>query len=413
MRSTKGFRRLLAASTISNLGDGVVIAAFPLIAASISSSPQAVAGMTAAATLPWLLFGLPAGVVVDRVDRIRLMWLIDLVRAAAVGLLGFALARGNVTLATLYAVVFTLGIAETLFDSAAMAVVPAVVGEGSLETANGRLFAGQLTTNQFIGPPIGALLFGVIAALPAFFDSLTFLVSSLLLLGLRLNRAPRSRERRSMRADLGEGLVWVWRHKNIRILAIGAAVINLAQTGAMAILVLFATQVLGLPEIGFGSLFVVGAVGALAGSLGAGKATAIWDRRRIVVASVGAMSVSLIAIGLARSAPVTFVGMAIMSLSAEFWNVVAVSYRQGATPDRLLGRVMSAYRFIAYGSFPLGALLGGWVAARFRLETTFLVGGALLAGLAVFVARALGDLTPLAEREGFEPSGELYHPPLA
>ena len=119
--------------------------------------------MTAAATLPWLLFGLPAGVVVDRVDRIRLMWLIDLVRAAAVGLLGLAMARGNVTLAALYAVVFTLGIAETLFDSAAMAVVPAVVEEGSLETANGRLFAGQLTTNQFIGPPIGALLFGVLA----------------------------------------------------------------------------------------------------------------------------------------------------------------------------------------------------------------------------------------------------------
>ncbi|MGH8958983.1 MAG: MFS transporter [Acidimicrobiia bacterium] len=398
MRSSSAFRRLLLASTISNLGDGVIVAAFPLLAASISSSPQAVAGMTAAATLPWLLFGLPAGVVVDRVDRVMLMWVVDLLRAGVVGLLGLAVATGNASLPALYTVVFVLGVAETLFDSAAMAVVPTVVEGGSLERANGRLFAGQLTANQFVGPPIGALLFGLIAALPAFFDSLTFLVSSLLLVGLRVARAPRAVERHSLGSDLREGLVWVWRHHNIRTLAIGAAVINLSQTAAMAILVLFASDVLGLPEIGFGALFVASAMGALAGSLGAGRVAATWDRRRIVVASVGAMALSLLAIGLARSIPVTFVGMAIMSLGTEFWNVVAVSYRQGATPDRLLGRVMSAYRFIAYGSFPLGALLGGWLATRFRLETTFVVGGGLLAGLTIFVARALESLDAVEEQ---------------
>jgi MFS family permease len=379
----------LAASTTSNLGDGVVIAAFPLLAASISSSPEAVAGMTAAATLPWLLFGLPAGVIVDRVDRVKLMWTVDLIRAVAVGLLGLAVTTDNISLIALYAVVFTLGSAETLFDSAAMAVVPAVVDAGSLEVANGRLFAGQLTANQFVGPPIGALMFGWAAALPAFFDSLTFVVSSLLLIGLRVPRVPKVVVPRSMAAELREGLVWVWRHNHIRTFAIGAAVINLSQTAAMAILVLFARDVLGLSEIGFGSLFVVAAVGALAGSLGAGRVAESIDRRTIVVVSVAAMSASLLAIGFSRAVPVTFLAMAVMSLGTEFWNVVAVSYRQGATPDRLLGRVMSAYRFIAYGTFPLGALLGGWLAGRFRLETTFLVGGGLLAALAVFVSQAL------------------------
>jgi MFS family permease len=379
----------LAASTISNLGDGVVLAAFPLLVASISSSPQAVAGMTAAATLPWLLFGLPAGVVVDRVDRVKLMWTVDLIRAVAVGVLGLAVGTDNISLAALYAVVFTLGIAETLFDSAAMAVAPAVVDTGSLETANGRLFAGQLAANQFVGPPIGALMFGWAAFLPAFFDSLTFVVSSLLLIGLRVPRVPREVVPRSMAAELREGLAWVWRHNNIRTLAIGAAVINLSQTAAMAILVLFARDVLGLSEIGFGSLFVVAAVGALVGSLGAGRVAESIDRRTIVVVSVAGMSASLLAIGFARAVPVTFLAMAVMGLGVEFWNVVAVSYRQGVTPDRLLGRVMSAYRFVAYGTFPLGALFGGWLAARFRLETTFLVGGGLLAALAVFVARSL------------------------
>jgi MFS family permease len=386
-----GFRRLLAAATVSNLGDGVVIAAFPLLAASLSASPQAVAGMTAAATLPWLLFGLPAGVVVDRVDRVKLMWSVDLVRAAAVGILGWAVASGLGSLTALYVVVFVLGVAETLFDSAAMAAVPAVVDSGSLERANGRLFAGQLLSNQFLGPPLGALLFGSVAFLPMYFDSLTFLGSALVLGGLRIPSTARPVERSSVAADLREGLGWIWSHRNIRTLAIGAAVINLSQTAALAILVLFATQVLGLSGIGFSSLFVLAAVGALAGSLGAGRVAAKQDRRRIVLGSVVAMAASLLAIGLTRSVLMTYLAMSVMGLSAEFWNVVAVSYRQAATPDRLRGRVMSAYRFIAYGSFPLGALLGGWLATRFSLTMTFVVGGTLLVGLAFFAARSLED----------------------
>lgn len=391
MRATSPFRRLFAASTISNLGDGVVIAAFPLLAASITRSPQAVAGMTAAATLPWLLFGLLAGVAVDRVDRVRLMWIVDFVRAVALVLLGWSVSTGSVSLVVLYAVVFLLGIAETLFDSAAMAVVPALVEAGSLERANGRLFAGQLTTNQFLGPPLGAFLFGLSASLAFIFDSVTFVASALLLIGLKVPRSERPMGRRSVGTDLKEGLLWVWQERNIRTLAIGAAVINLSQTAALSVLVLFATEVLGLSELGFSSLYVVAAVGALAGSLGAARVAGRRDRRQIVIWSVLAMAASLLAIGTTRNVVVTYIGMAMMSLSAEFWNVVAVSYRQSATPDRLLGRVMSAYRFIAYGSFPLGAMLGGWLATRFTLASTFVAGGGLLLVLGLFVARSLAS----------------------
>ncbi len=389
MRSS--FNRLFAASTLSNLGDGVVITAFPLLAASISSSPQAVAGMTAAATLPWLLFGLPAGVIVDRVNRVRLMWIVDLGRAIAVGGLGLLILDGNATLAALYAVVFVLGVAETLFDSAAMAVVPGVVEGESLEKANGRLFAGQLTANQFVGPPLGALLFGLATSLPPLVDSVTFLMSAVLLTGVRVKRSVEVVERRSLGVELREGLAWVWHIRNIRTLAIGAAVINLAHTGAMAVLVLFATVVLGLPELGYGALFVLAAIGALAGSLTASRVAARFGRRPTVLGSVAVMAVSLVLIGVTRSVVVAGLGMLAMSLGAEYWNVVAVSYRQNATPDRLLGRVMSAYRFIAYGSFPLGALLGGFLAATFGLPATFTVGGILIALLFVFMIRVLGD----------------------
>lgn len=386
------FNRLLAASTLSNLGDGVVVTAFPLLAASISSSPQAVAGMTAAATLPWLLFGLPAGVVVDRVNRVRLMWMVDLARAAAVAALGLLILNDNSNLLSLYTVVFVLGVAETLFDSAAMAVVPGVVGGESLERANGRLFAGQLTANHFVGPPLGALLFGVATSLPPLVDAVTFLVSAVLLTGLRVQRETVVSERGSLMVELREGLSWLWQSHNIRTLAIGAAVINLAHTGAMAVLVLFATVVLGLPEIGYGALFVLAAVGALAGSLTASRVANRFGRRPTVLGSVAAMAASLVAIGVTRSVVATGLGMLVMGVGAEFWNVVAVSYRQSATPDRLLGRVMSAYRFIAYGSFPLGALLGGWLAAELGLPATFVVGGALIAMLFLFMLWVLSDL---------------------
>jgi MFS family permease len=386
------FKRLLAASTLSNLGDGVAVTAFPLLAASISSSPQAVAGMTAAATLPWLLFGLPAGVVVDRVNRVRLMWVVDMARAAAVAALGLLILNDNTNLLSLYAVVFALGVAETLFDSAAMAVVPGVVEGDSLERANGRLFAGQLTANQFVGPPLGALLFGVATSLPPLVDAVTFLVSAVLLTGLRVQRDAVVSERGSLMFELREGLSWVWQNHNIRTLAIGAAVINLAHTGAMAVLVLFATVVLGLPEIGYGALFVLAAVGALAGSLTASRVANRFGRLPTVLGSVAAMAASLVAIGVTRSVVATGLGMLVMGVGAEFWNVVAVSYRQSATPDRLLGRVMSAYRFIAYGSFPLGALLGGWLAAELGLPATFVVGGALIAMMFLFMLWVLGDL---------------------
>jgi MFS family permease len=387
------FNRLFTASVLSNLGDGVMITAFPLLATGFTSSPPAVAAMTAAATAPWLLFGLVSGVFVDRVERIRMMWIVDLARAAVVGGLWLLLAGGGGGLPLLYAVVFVLGVAETLFDSAAMAVVPSLVESRSLEKANGRLFAGQLVTNQFVGPPLGALLFGLAATLPVAVDSISFLVSALLLLRIRVPRhEPPVASRRSVLTELKEGLGWLWSHRDIRAMAIGAAVINLAYTGALAVLVLFAKEDLGLSDLGYGALFVAMGTGALIGSLTASRVSGRMGRRTTMILSVALISVGLLVIGLIPVVVVTAVGMSAISLVTEFWNVVAVSYRQHATPDHLRGRVMSAYRFIAYGSYPLGALWGGWVAGVAGIPMTFLLGGMAVAGLAVYLSRSLGPL---------------------
>ena len=155
---------------------------------------------------------------------------------------------------------------------------------------------------------------------------------------------------------------------------------------------MFATATLGLSEIGFGTLFVVSAVGALVGSLTVSRVSERLGRRTTVLMSVTAIATSLLAIGLFPTVVVTAVGLLAVGLASEFRNVVAVSYRQNATPDRLRGRVMSAYRFIAYGSIPLGAQLGGWIASRFSIAAAFLFGGVLVAILTLFMVRNLGAL---------------------
>lgn len=379
------------ASTISNLGDGVVLAALPLLAASVSDDPAAVAGMTAAGTLPWLLFGLVAGAVVDRVDRVRLMRAVDIVRAITLIVVALTVAADQASLPLLYLCVFALGTAETLFDSAAMAVLPAVVPAEELETANGRLFGAQLAANSFVGPPLGGLLFAAAAALPLFVDAATFLLSAVVLLTVRVTTLERSLSQ-SVMADVAEGLRFIWSHAAIRAFAIGAGVVNLAFTAANAILVLFARQELGLRGTGFGLLLAGGAVGGVAGTVVAGRVARALGRRTAVLASVVGFAGSLALLAATSTPVVAGVALAGFGLCGEVWNVIAVSYRQSVVPERLLGRVMATYRVIAYGAFPVGAVLGGGLAQAAGLRAGIAAGAVLTLGLAVYLRAALGPL---------------------
>ena len=385
------FWRVWSASTISNLGDGVMLAALPLLAASVSDDPAGVAGMTAAATLPWLLFGLVAGVVVDRVDRVRLMRAVDVARAVIVGVIALIVIAHTVTLPVLYLAVFALGVAETLFDSAAMAVIPAVVEADDLETANGRLFGAQLAANSFVGPPLGGALFAVAAALPLFVDAATFLVSAAILMSVRVSALERSLSQ-SVMADMAEGLRFIWSQPTIRAFAIGAGVVNLSFTAANAILVLFAKEELGLRGAGFGLLLAGGAVGSVVGTIAAGRAARLLGRRRAVVWSVLGFAASLFVLATTSNPVVAGAALAGFGLSGEVWNVIAVSYRQSVVPERLLGRVMATYRVIAYGAFPVGALTGGALARVAGLRVGIGVGAVLTPGLAVYLRVALAAL---------------------
>src|SRR3954454_6574246 len=225
------FRRLWTGAAISNIGDGLIIVALPLLAESLThdgtsagGSAVLVTGIVAMRYAAWLLLGLVGGVVADRVDRRRVMAYVDFARTVAVGLLGVTIFYGTPPIALLWITAFLLGCGEVFFDTASEAILPNVVTDDVLERANSRLFVTQTIANEFVGPPIGAALFGVAASLPFFLDSWSFLASALVVLTLRGSFTPKrpdteaGRAPSSVRADIAAGWHYARNHRLLRSL---------------------------------------------------------------------------------------------------------------------------------------------------------------------------------------------------
>lgn len=216
-----GFFVLWTASAISTIGDGVTMAAGPLLVASLTSSASAVAGVAFVQQLPWLLFALVSGAFVDRLDRRRLIVTVDLLRAAALSVLVVAAAIATVTVPIVYAVFFLLGIGETLAGTASAALLPAVVPAARLGDANARLMATFTIGNQILAKPLGAWLFVIGAAAPFGLEAVSFVVAAALVATMRgagARTVPRAGV--SVRADVAEGVRWLWRHGLLRTLAV-------------------------------------------------------------------------------------------------------------------------------------------------------------------------------------------------
>ena len=382
------FARLWTAGAISNLGDGVVLAALPLLAASISHSPTTVALVATAGALPWLLFSLVGGAIADRTDRRRTMSIVDTFRFAAMALLGFALVTDVESIPLLVIVSFSLGMAETVFDNASQAILPSLVADDELQTANGRLEGAQIVANQFVGPPLGAFLFGVAVAAPFFLDAVSFAAAAALVLGLRGSFRPSRDEtvRPTVRADIAEGLRWLFRHRILRSLALALGVMNLVGMAAMTILVLYAKDVLHLTDTQFGLLLTAEAAGAVLGSSMASRiAKRLGDGTTLSLAVVVAAA-SMLVPGFWAQPVAVAASLAVGGFAGLVWNILTVSMRQSLVPDELLGRVNSAYRMLGWGTMPIGAISGGLIASAFGLRAPFVFAGTSALLLAAWIS---------------------------
>jgi MFS family permease len=368
------------ATTGSSLGDGVRLVAFPLIAAGITRDPTAVAVVSMAGFLPWLLFGLVGGAVVDRTDRRRLMWRTDVFRAVLVGGFAALVAIGSPGIAALAAVSFVLGVAETFFDNAASAIVPMLVADPQIERANSWIMSTQTVMGTLLGAPIGGALFAIGRSVPLVVDAVSFVLAAVLVacvagnFSARVDRA----EATTIRRDIADGLRWLFAHRLLRLLALLLAVLNGSFAAAEAVLVLYSLEVLHLSTFGYGLLLTLVAIGGLIGTVLAPRLLR-WLGLRTLLTAVGMVQgAMLLGVGLGSSRAMMVLALLVVGVSSMAWNVVTVSLRQRVVPPQLLGRVTSSYRVIGLGSMPLGALLGGVLARAFGLHAPYLIFGCLL-----------------------------------
>ena len=368
------FCKLWAASTLSNLGDGVALVAAPLLAAALTRDPALVAGLAVAQQLPWLLFTLLSGALADRLDRRRAMAAVGACRAALFGALGVAVLLDRVSLPLLYAVFFLLGAGETLFDTTAATVLPAVVPREGLPRANARLSGAATVANYFVGKPLGGLLFAAAAALPFLLGAGGLVAAAALILALRGTfRAtrPPGAPPAALGAEIAEGLQWLWRHRLLRTLALALTLLNVTFVGWSSVLVLLALERLGLDQAGFGILPTAHAAGAVLGSLVAARVIARLGASRVLRLALCIEAATPAALALASGPLLAGAALASFGCHALVWGTLLTSLRQELIPDRLRGRVESAYRLLEHGGGAPGALLGGLLAARLGLAAPF------------------------------------------
>jgi MFS family permease len=366
------YRRFWLAAAVSNLGDGIRLAALPLLALELTSDPRLIAGVTAASFLPWILIGPLAGAVVDRQDRRTLMLVGQVARGLAVLVLAVGVSTGRANIALVYLAALAISTGETIVDSASQAAIPRLVGPDRLVRANAQLNVAENLFNDVLGVALGAVLFAGASSLPFFVDAATFGLGALFLaLVRRPLQGARTAPSTTLRADIAEGFGFLVHHPLLRGLALSVATTNLALHMGLGVMVVLVVDEIGASEATFGTILAVGAVGGVLGSLVAGRLTEwLTPRRTLMVTHVPfVLSAALFAV--ATQAWVASLAFGLSSFALVVYQIPSRALRQQVTPDRLLGRVVAAFRIFGLGGPVVGAPIGGVIAAASGVRWAF------------------------------------------
>lgn len=371
------FRWLLASSWTTNLGDGIALAAGPLLIAAQTRDPFLVALAGLLQRLPWLLFGLFAGAVADRFDRRRLLILANGFRVVVLAVLAATIAGDLVGIPTVLAAMFLLGCAETFADTTSQTLLPMLVRPDDLGIGNARLQGGFLVANQFLGPPLGAFLFAAGMVVP--FVAEAVVVTLGLLLVARVVLPAGGREEPDgrpagparMRADIAAGVRWLLDHPALRTLALVILIFNLTWGAAWSVLVLYSLDHLHMGEVGFGVLTSATAVGGLVGTTAFGRLERVASYATMMRVCLSLEVVMHLALALTTTGWVAVLIMFVFGVYAFVWGTVAQTIRQRAVPAAFQGRVASVYMVGLIGGLVLGQALGGWIATLGGLTAPF------------------------------------------
>lgn len=365
----RNFIKLLSGVSLTMLGDGLTLLTIPWLATALTKNALYVSIVSAASTLPWLLFSIPVGVLIDRYSHKTLMVMTSVFRGIILAMLALLVYFGWINISLLIVFTFLIGMAKVVFDSAAQTTIPNVVGRDSLERANGYMVTSITTMDDIIGKGIGGLLISFGLFIPFMIDATTALITIPILWSIQgsfhkpHDEGRKDEQKPSMRDQLFGGITWVWKQPLIR----GLALINIGLTttfaSIVAIQVLFIQENLGLGSAGFGLLMVIAAVGAIIAGQLSGFIKAKLGTKQGMLISVLLTGIALGSVGLMNNWVIVGVLYMIGNFSVVIWNVFRLSFLQRIVPEHLLGRVLSVFRFVSWGMSPIGMLLGGLIVA--------------------------------------------------
>ena len=396
------FTRIWSASLITNLVDGVLRLAAPLLAVSLTQDPVLIGALTALGLLPWLFFAIPIGAMVDRFDRRKALILGNGLRAVIALFIAFAVSQGFINIWLLLISVFFFGICEVLVDTTSQAALPQILDKSNYERGNSRLQISEVIVSQFAGAPLGGLIYAISIALPFFFSTTGFILAGLLILLFPFENEINARkkgeieqERLGLKGDIKFALNYLYQDKQIFSIVVITTLLGFFYSLSNAIAPLFILKELNVPPALFGVVLAIGGVGALIGSIAAPMASRYLGRGRALAINVFFASLLVIFIGLSPNAYFFVAVSVLIGFTISVWNILLMSLYQSLIPPELYGRIHGARRTIVWGLMPMGALLGG-VIARGGLRLPFLIGGSIATLISIFSykhIKRIGDLS--------------------
>ena len=396
------FSRIWSASLITNLVDGVLRLAAPLLAVSLTEDPILIGALSALGLLPWLFFAIPIGAIVDRVDRRKALVIGNSLRAVIALFIAFAVSQDFINIWLLLISVFFFGICEVLVDTTSQAVLPQILDKSNYERGNSRLQISEVIVSQFAGAPLSGLLYAVSIALPFFFSTTGFILAGLLILLFPFERAINVRKegdagqaKLGLKGDIKFALNYLYQDKQIFSIVVITTLLGFFYSLSNAIAPLFILKELNVSPALFGVVLAIQGVGALAGSIAAPMVSKYLGRGKALAINVFFASLLVIFIGLSPNAYFFVAVSVLVGFTISVWNILLMSLYQSLIPPELYGRIHGARRTIVWGLMPIGALLGG-VIARGGLRLPFLIGGSIATLIAFFSykhIKRIGDLS--------------------
>ena len=375
------FNRLFSASVISNLSDGLLAVAAPLLAISLTKDPILISMLSAFVMLPWLLFAIPIGLIVDRSNKRLLITFTNSIRFITAGLVALAISTDTITIYWLLLATFLIGTCEVATDTAAQSLIPVILEKKNFEKANSRMNIAETVIQNFIGAPLSGFLYATAIVLPFILNSLGFLIAAFFVFMIPAHLISQGSsaetpvtEKKSFISEIKFGLNYLWNDRPLRRLVATTTSLGLFYSLSTSTLILFITEILEVQAKYFGVLMAGAGSGGVLGGILTPILSKKFGRGAVLAIAIFISSITVIFQGLSPNVWVFGVIGFISTFAITNWNILLMSCYQVLIPADLYGRIHGARRTFVWGVMPIGALLGG-VIAQSGLRLPLIVGG--------------------------------------